>query len=155
MFEDQWIKISSCSKENIVANNRLRVLTYYQLCAGFQVRIVPDDPVAKSHGFVEVKINGIWGSVCGTGFTDRTANIVCKQKGFRGGVAYTPGTTNPFYTRTQTIVKETSPILMTEVHCTGNETSLGKCSYKATSKTTWCDYYAPRAGVLCYSRDSK
>ncbi|XP_071095519.1 uncharacterized protein [Haliotis cracherodii] len=118
--------------------------------SGFMSRLVADDLVADTHGFLEVNINGIWGSVCASGFDDRAANVACKQLSFKGGVAYSPAIYNPFHSTGQHIISETRPILMTEVVCNGNEDSLAKCAYKARSTTKWCDYYAPRAGLLCY-----
>ncbi|XP_067665056.1 scavenger receptor cysteine-rich type 1 protein M130-like [Haliotis asinina] len=117
---------------------------------GFIPRLVADDIVDDYHGFLEVRINGIWGSVCGSGFDDRAANIACKQLNFKGGVAYSPAVYNPFHSTGQHIISEKRPILMTDVVCNGNEDSLAKCAYKSRSTTNWCDYYAPRAGLLCY-----
>ncbi len=105
----------------------------------------PDDPTSNSHGFLEANINGIWGSVCGTGFSDYAANITCQQLGFRGGVAYYPSVLSQY---------GKLPMLMTEVMCVGNEMTLDQCSYNITSSNTrWCDYYAPRPGLLCYHID--
>jgi hypothetical protein len=40
-------------------------------------------------GRVEVKHNGVWGTVCGTGWDDQDADMLCKSIGFSGGVART------------------------------------------------------------------
>jgi hypothetical protein len=42
-----------------------------------------------SSGRVEVKHNGVWGSVCSLGWDDDDANVLCRSIGFAGGIAYT------------------------------------------------------------------
>ena len=39
-------------------------------------------------GRVEVCVDGVWGSVCGNGWTKQTAFMVCKQAGFDSGMLY-------------------------------------------------------------------
>ena len=33
-------------------------------------------------GRVEVCVNGVWGSVCGSGWTKQAAFVICKQAGY-------------------------------------------------------------------------
>ena len=40
-------------------------------------------------GRVEVKHNGVWGSVCSTNWDDTDADVLCKSIGFVGGTART------------------------------------------------------------------
>ena len=40
-------------------------------------------------GRVEVKHNGVWGSVCSTNWGDKEAEVLCKSIGFAGGNART------------------------------------------------------------------
>ena len=42
-----------------------------------------------SSGRVEVKHNGVWGSVCSTNWGDKEAEVLCKSIGFAGGTART------------------------------------------------------------------
>ncbi|XP_052098351.1 deleted in malignant brain tumors 1 protein-like [Mytilus californianus] len=115
-----------CSNEDIVAT-------------AFDSRIVPDDK-SDTHGTVQVKISGVWGSVCSKGWSNAEANLVCKKNGFTGGVPYR--------------VPETSqvkpPILMSNVRCRGSEADLDKCSFTRSGQLDSCEYTETRAGVLCY-----
>ncbi|KAH3807809.1 hypothetical protein DPMN_136157 [Dreissena polymorpha] len=36
------------------------------------------------HGYVEVHVDGIWGSVCNQNWTDKNAFVACKQMGYAG-----------------------------------------------------------------------
>lgn len=104
-----------------------------------------DDEHTDTHGEVMINMNGIWGSICMNGWTRKEATVVCKMLGFRGGVPYqVPSNTN--YKR---------PILMSDVQCTGSETSLTQCKYTEWYKGSKCQYKDNRAGVLCYTQPSK
>lgn len=108
---------------------------------GFHVRVKPDynKVSAKFHGYLEVHMDGIWGTVCADGWDDKAANVACRQIGYRGGAAYRPP-------------KNYSSInLMDKVRCTGLEKSLNECSYERWNVGTGCDFYSDRAGVFCYN----
>ncbi|XP_052791481.1 deleted in malignant brain tumors 1 protein-like isoform X3 [Mya arenaria] len=108
---------------------------------GFHVRINPDYGKASHsyHGYVEVHIEGQWGTVCGEGWNDKAADITCKQMGYSGGVAYRPPK------------NISSPILMDKVVCDGSEPSLKQCSHREWTAASTCDFYSQRAGVFCYN----
>lgn len=63
---------------------------------------------------------GQWGSVCDDSFGMNDANVICRQLGFTLGAsqALSHSTFGPG-----------SPILMDDVQCHGNETSLADCKY--------------------------
>ena len=42
------------------------------------------------------------------------------------------------------------PILTSDLKCKGTESQLDDCP-RAAVPSAWCDYTAPRAGVLCYN----
>lgn len=104
---------------------------------GFEVRIERDDSNAVYHGYVGVKIKGVWGSVCNAGWDDTAADIVCKDLGYNSGVAYAPASKNK------------SPILMSNVVCSQQEDDLIDCANEYGSIGTNCSFNAVRAGVLC------
>jgi len=47
----------------------------------FLVRLVGDDTNPRS-GRLEVNFNGVWGTVCGNYFDNRTASVACYMLGF-------------------------------------------------------------------------
>ncbi|PVD37785.1 hypothetical protein C0Q70_00386 [Pomacea canaliculata] len=111
------------------------------LCLGAKVRIMEDIIGEPYHGRIDVQVEGVWGAVCAAGFGVTEATVACKELGYAGGVPYTAHFPD----------RNKKPILMSDVKCRGDETSLFNCQSTTTSTTSWCDYYAPRAGVLCYN----
>lgn len=115
-----------CSEEEIVDS-------------GFETRLSTDSLAGRFHGILEVRIDGIWGRVCLHNFDDTDASVACRQLGFDGGVAYLH------------IMKNDRPVLMRDVNCTGNETSLDQCaSEKFSPDLSHCNYGSNDAGVVCY-----
>jgi len=57
---------------------------------GFHVRISPDYKKSSHsfHGFLEVHIDGIWGSVCSKNWDDKAASVACKQMGYTGKLVF-------------------------------------------------------------------
>ena len=47
------------------------------------------------------------------------------------------------------------PILTSNLKCRGSEIRLDSCPRTNPPASAWCDYYAPRAGVLCYNDTSE
>ncbi|XP_055956391.1 deleted in malignant brain tumors 1 protein [Patella vulgata] len=105
---------------------------------GFKLEL-QKDTTGNVSGYLKVQLNGVWGGVCSAGFDNKAATVACKQLGFKGGVPYNP----------RLYERHTRPILMTDIKCTGSEKSFDSCIHSTTSNN-WCDYYSPRAGVLCY-----
>ncbi|XP_019618907.1 PREDICTED: scavenger receptor cysteine-rich type 1 protein M130-like [Branchiostoma belcheri] len=91
-----------------------------------------------SEGRLEVRPgNGDWGTVCDDGFDDRDAQVVCRQLGYRGGVA-TVGGVYP---------EGTGDIWLEDLYCDGNESSVADCGI-----TKWGDHdcsHKEDAGVIC------
>lgn len=88
-------------------------------------------------------MDGVWGSVCSADWDDSDAMVACKQMGYSGGAAYRPPK------------NFSSAILMTNVDCNGNESTLKECNFKHWNKIDGCDYYSQRAGVFCYNDTGK
>ncbi|XP_076465365.1 scavenger receptor cysteine-rich domain-containing protein DMBT1-like [Babylonia areolata] len=103
------------------------------------VRIVRDKPSDSSHGYLEYQVDGVWGAVCARTMDTSTVSVACRQLGFTGGVKYTPH--NNSYQQ---------PILTSDLKCRGTENSLDQCP-RVPVTSAWCDFYAPRAGLLCYN----
>lgn len=58
-------------------------------------------------GRVEVKHNGVWGTICGTSWDDQDADMLCRSIGFAGGVALTRAHPDACVLKT---VTETDPV---------------------------------------------
>ncbi|OCT71914.1 neurotrypsin isoform X1 [Xenopus laevis] len=92
----------------------------------------------RYEGRVEVFHEGRWGTICDDHWDDKDAEVICRQLGFSGKskawvwAHYGQGT---------------GPILLDEVHCIGNESTLDLCE-----KSKWehhnCDHIED-AGVSC------
>lgn len=93
---------------------------------GYQLRLA--SPSNMSHlGRVEVRVFGEWGLVCDDKFSIRDADVICRELGFKMGAAdISTHTQIRTINGTQPL---TLPILMDEVECTGNETSLKDCPF--------------------------
>ncbi|KAL8597993.1 hypothetical protein ACOMHN_011418 [Nucella lapillus] len=109
------------------------------------VRIQRDNPRDAYHGYLEYQKDGVWGAVCASTIDTNSASVACKQLGFNGGVLYTPSQ------KVQKLLRYQQPILTSNVKCKGTESRLDKCARVTVPSTAWCDFYAPRAGVLCYN----
>jgi len=54
------------------------------------VRILDGDGKISNKGRLEIRSNGEWGTVCATGLSSVSANVICKQIGFNGGTFLNP-----------------------------------------------------------------
>ena len=87
---------------------------------------------------MEVYYNGTWGTVCGDDWDIKDARVVCRQLGFQvpldvyGSARYG---------------QRTGPILLKNVDCFGNETSLLLCRHIGVGNHN-CDH-SKEASVLC------
>ncbi|XP_033749618.1 deleted in malignant brain tumors 1 protein-like isoform X1 [Pecten maximus] len=92
-----------------------------------------------SYGVVKV-MDQFWSVLCGEGFDNKDAMVICTQLGFLSGRALPPGSFGTFYGR------YTWPNL----NCTGNETKIEDCGY---DRFRGCqrDNYLGYAAVSCYN----
>ena len=104
---------------------------------GFAVRLGQDEDKKPYWGEVNVRHKGVWGQVCnhGNSWNNISADIVCKQLGFKGGSDY--GTVNETF----------MPIWITDMNCTGKEKSLDECVIKPWGHPVRS---CKPAYVLCY-----
>uniref|UniRef100_A0A3Q3Q7P1 Neurotrypsin n=1 Tax=Monopterus albus TaxID=43700 RepID=A0A3Q3Q7P1_MONAL len=95
-------------------------------------------------GRVEIYLFGQWGTVCDDGWTDRNAEVVCRQLGY-SGVAKA---------RVMAYFGEgTGPIHVDNVKCSGEERSLADCIKQAPG-THNCRH-SEDAGIICDYRESQ
>ncbi|KAL5509568.1 hypothetical protein EMCRGX_G004959 [Ephydatia muelleri] len=96
-----------------------------------------------SYGWVEIYINGIWGTVCDNSWGIEDANVVCRELGFPGAlIAQGQGSLGQGASN--------QPIWLDEFTCQGNEPNLTLCHH---SDNYYCSHYQD-AGVICNSGGS-
>ena len=91
-----------------------------------------------STGRVEVYYNNTWGTVCDNGWDLNDATVVCRELGFPGAIS------SPCCAA---FGQGTGPIWLSDVRCTGSETSLSLCSHRGWGRHTLC--HRGDAGVIC------
>ncbi|XP_069083385.1 CD5 antigen-like [Pleurodeles waltl] len=106
-------------------------------CSGpDEVRLVNSTSVCS--GRVEVKHNGVWGTVCDDSWDLKDASVVCRQLGC---ISVQQHEYNP------TFGKSSLPVLMSNVQCTGDEAALWECPQQGWEHNT-CPTGGD-AGVTC------
>ncbi|XP_037326813.2 neurotrypsin isoform X1 [Pungitius pungitius] len=106
------------------------------LPASVPMRLVGGE--SPREGRVELYLSGQWGTVCDDGWTDRDAEVVCRQLGY-SGVAKA---------RVMAYFGEgTGPIHVDNVKCSGEERSIADC-IKQPPGTHNCRH-SEDAGVIC------
>jgi len=84
---------------------------------------------------LETRYNGVWGSVCDSGFSQKSADVLCKALGFpEGGKARRHG-------------GGAGPIWLSRVNCVGNEGDIGDCP--KTCGAPGCGH-GNDVGLCCY-----
>ncbi|KAL3866174.1 hypothetical protein ACJMK2_043502, partial [Sinanodonta woodiana] len=89
------------------------------------------------YGSLVVRRFGITGSVCDMYWNDKAANVTCKMMGYLSGFAI-----NVTYTGLL-------PMLISNISCTGEETSLDQCKYDEFINGHNCTERLSQAGVVC------
>ena len=91
----------------------------------------------EKEGTLQLCRGGTWGSVCDEGWSTADAAVVCRQLGFLSartigvrGSSFGPGSGNTY---------------ITNVRCTGNETTLDDCPSRANASCGSGEH----AGVIC------
>ncbi|XP_036372933.1 neurotrypsin isoform X1 [Megalops cyprinoides] len=116
----------TCSPERVV----------HGIPASVPLRLVGGE--APKEGRVEIYIGGQWGTICDDGWTDRDADVVCRQLGYTG---MAKARTMAYFGEGQ------GPIHVDNVKCTGAERSLADC-IKQPVGTHNCRH-TEDAGVIC------
>ena len=101
---------------------------------------------AQYEGIVEVRHNGVWGTVCNTQWTFNDALVACRTAGFASAVrAVTDGS---YYGG------GTGQVVLGNVICDGSENTLFDCRHDSWgSVSSSCRDHTHDAGVVC--SDSK
>ena len=94
-----------------------------------------------NQGRVEVLYNGTWSTICDDYWDLRDAHVACRMLGYPGAQsALTGGFFGP----------GEAGILLDDVECIGNETSLEDCRHPGFYEHN-CDHYED-AAVVCWPR---
>ena len=93
---------------------------------------------------MEVNYNGTWGTVCDDDWDINDARVICRQLGFRDALnAY----------RRAPYGRGTGPILLDDVICLGNESSIFSCKHDGIENHN-CDH-SEDAGVRCRNTEGE
>ncbi|NXH17276.1 DMBT1 protein, partial [Bucco capensis] len=125
-----------CSHRGIAVHNCQHKEDASVICADMSLRLVNGEDACS--GRVEVFHNGSWATVCDDGWNMRDATVVCRQLGCGDAVS---AKIDAFYG------EGTGDILLDNVVCTGDESSLEQCSHRGIG-THDC-YHKEDAGVIC------
>ncbi|KAK3097126.1 hypothetical protein FSP39_006614 [Pinctada imbricata] len=97
----------------------------------------------KSKGQVVVTHYGVQGRICGVGWGDEEAQVLCRSKNYKNGMAY-------FHDEQSTISSLRGPFWLSGFNCTGDEDNLLNCSHNSRLELGNCSK-AHIASVLCYN----
>ncbi|XP_072394496.1 serine protease svh-1-like isoform X2 [Diabrotica undecimpunctata] len=89
-------------------------------------------------GRVEIKHNGIWGTICDDDFNEDAAKVVCKSLGYKG---------RSFVKKDAFFGAGFGPIWLDQVSCYGNETELNTCTHWDWGEHN-CEH-SEDVGVIC------
>ncbi|XP_069117573.1 neurotrypsin-like isoform X2 [Argopecten irradians] len=107
------------------------------------VRLI--DRVSDSAGDVQVMYGGEWMMVCGGGWDDTEARIVCQMLGYRTGTQMHSSYHHPdYYIYPDSVV---DIIAKVNINCSGAETSIYQCIFSDVRDS--CDYTNQKGGVNC------
>ena len=87
-------------------------------------------------GRVEIMYQGIWGTICDSGWDDIDATVVCRELGFVNGTA------------TQQFGSGSGPVWLNQVRCLGNESKLSHCLHNGAGNVG-SSLHAQDVGVHC------
>ncbi|NXS68913.1 DMBT1 protein, partial [Pandion haliaetus] len=125
-----------CSHRGIAVHNCRHKEDAGVICADMSLRLVNGGDVCS--GRLEVFHNGSWATVCDDGWNMKDATVACRQLGCGNAVS----------AKIEAFFGEgTGDILLDNVECRGDESSLEQCSHRGLG-THDC-YHKEDAGVIC------
>ncbi|PIK45167.1 scavenger receptor cysteine-rich protein type 12 precursor [Apostichopus japonicus] len=139
--------LNDCVKNDIGVHNCAHSEDAGVVCNGGQQLTTPSTVVSEirlvagskeSEGRVEVFVDGVWGTVCDDDWDILDAEVVCRQLGYSGGESAF---------RSAYFGEGITPILLDNVQCNGNESSLNDC-VKNDIGVHNCGH-SEDAGVVC------
>nr|XP_034326687.1 deleted in malignant brain tumors 1 protein isoform X1 [Crassostrea gigas]XP_034326688.1 deleted in malignant brain tumors 1 protein isoform X1 [Crassostrea gigas] len=94
----------------------------------------------RTHGIVEILLHNTWYALCGAGFNDINARVVCKEiGGFTNGTKLPVGAFGKYYGQTT----------MPDLICKGNETTVMDCNFDPLKSCS--NQHYGYASVSCYN----
>ena len=109
-----------------------------------EIRLINGSTNMTNQGTVEIFYNGEWGSICDDQWYNNAAKVVCRQLGFPEIDYIYLGVDNARFG------SSTGSILLDEVKCLGNETSITSCKHDGWEHHN-CNH-SEDAGVICRKR---
>ena len=92
-----------------------------------------------TQGRVEISVEGQWGSICSYGWQKQDADVVCRMLGLPPAAAA--------LSRAE-FGQGRGVMWLSEVTCTGKETSIGDCEHLGWGVASYCSPSSV-AGVIC------
>ena len=112
----------------------------YNLSTEIHIEIVDDKYGFPNQGRVYLYYSGQWGTICDDSWDIKDANVVCRMLGYPRAIGFT--TRSKFGG-----ARDSEPILLNEVNCTGTEDTLAKCPHAGWGVSN-CNH-TKDAGVIC------
>jgi Scavenger receptor cysteine-rich domain/LCCL domain len=108
------------------------------------VRIVDSNGLLNFKGRLEMRNEGIWGTICARFLDDKAAKVICKQVGYKGGkfLNPTPDKGRMFckqYEGLNWCGAQQSKILFSSLRCQGNEDSIFSC-FRESADQVFCNH---------------
>ncbi|KAK3713579.1 hypothetical protein QZH41_007693 [Actinostola sp. cb2023] len=137
-------RISDCSNQGKVVQQCFQNRQTGVICENDEVkypnvavRLVDADGDAPNRGRVEVRYHGVWGTVSVFKWSkyyskyehNNVHHVICRLLGYKSGIKFELVRTNG-----------KGPLLMSNVDCSGNETSIEQCSHRGWGETSYRNY---------------
>ena len=109
----------------------------------FSVKVRLAGGEEPNEGRVEVYYHGEWGAVCNQYWDMNDGNVVCRSLGLPAA--------SYVFSNTYMFSREYKRSWMTQLQCSGTESSLADCSHAGWGNTYYwrCSYHYYHAAVVC------